>query len=166
MSKSSALLVCIISVLVALLATSSASAACHNATWVACADDALSDFIQKKTEFEASNKNQGNLTRFYCGDTVAYYQEFAACTTTFDCWDFPGAIQLRQSKYNISECTPQTAPIILGSLEGAKCPAFTCEQLLPGSQDKELGATQSDSPVMVTAGTLAAMSLLVASLTF
>lgn len=150
------------------LMVSNTCAICLNSTWVTCSDNVLSEFLQRKAAFEASTQDSGNITKFYCNYTLTYYQEFADCTTTFDCWNFPSAKTLRTSKYNISECTPDTIGTILGDGVGAQCPKITCDQLLPGSIEPTFApTTRSDSPPSImTSGTLAAMGLLIASLTF
>ena len=139
-------------------------AICANSTWVACADAALSIFNEQKDEFESSPKAESDITLFYCNHTVSYYLEFAECTTTYDCWNFPSAITLRESRYDIPKCSNSMVRDILGG-DDANCPVTTCAELLPGSIPRTFAPRSSDSTLAST-GTLAALSILAASLIF
>ena len=141
-----------------------AQAICANSTWVACADEVLATFLISKDEFEASGGDEDSVREFYCNHTRTYYLDFAECTTTYDCWNFPSAISLRSSRYNISECTSDSISAILGG-SAAACPETTCSELLPGSIAKTFSPRSSDSTLAST-GTLAALSILAASLIF
>ena len=143
---------------------SSVSAICANSTWIACADEAFSAYTMQKQEFETGAATEEASVQFYCNHTVAYYLNFAACTTMYDCWNYPSAMALRSSRFNISSCTSDNIVDILGG-ENTNCEVPTCEALLPGSQSQTFSLRSSDSSIACT-GTLAALSILAASLIF
>jgi hypothetical protein len=141
------------------------TAICANSSWITCADSALATFAVRKGQFESSIQSSNNITTFYCNHTVTYYQSFASCTTTNDCWNFPFAIKQRSQRYNITECTSESISGILGGTS-ANCVAMSCSDLLPGSIQPTFAPTTKSHSTITTAGTLAAISILVASLTF
>lgn len=151
-----------ITLLVALVLSSPATAICANSTWISCADAVQASFETARTTFEGSGMTPQDVDDFYCNATVTYYQAFAACTSALDCWRFPSAVELRRTRYNISDCTSVNVSTILGGA-AASCPEMSCDELLPGLIAATL-APKSSSYSLTSGATLAALSLLALSL--